>query len=51
MGTPYQGDQFWYGPYEKVTKSEGKRQTGLAIVGLFLIGGGIAIFVFADVPD
>ena len=51
MGTPYQGEMFWFGPYEEEGKSEGKRKARLAILGLILIGAGIGLFKFADIPN
>lgn len=51
MGTPYQGEMFWFGRYEEEGKSEGKRKARLAILGLILIGAGIGLFKFADIAN
>ncbi len=51
IGTPYQGDMFWYGPYEKITKSEGRRLTRSAIVGILFVLAAFAIWKFAAVAE
>jgi len=51
MGTPYQGDMFHYGPYERIHESEGKRLLWLAIVGILFVAAGLGILKFIVVPE
>jgi len=51
MGTPYQGDMFHFGPYEKIHESEGRRLTRFAIVGIAFVAAGAGILKFGVVPE
>ena len=46
MGNRFQDGRHWFGPYDKVSKAEDRRENRNMIIGVALLAAGVLLLIF-----